>query len=143
MIFVTTDSVLRRRAFWWDVLAKETVQCGIPAGEVSIMRRDLKKLSPKDLESHMEKTFGEYCYHEASDQARPMNIEELQQVAKDPLICIGNHTHNHASLTQLDKRSAWLELSECQKHLLDIINETPQTLAYPNGRWSEDVAQMA
>jgi peptidoglycan/xylan/chitin deacetylase (PgdA/CDA1 family) len=72
-----------------------------------------------------------------------MTPEELKKFASDSLIVIGNHTHRHALLSQLNSDEIEDELHVCQNHLREITGINPQTLAYPNGRWNTKVANIA
>lgn len=143
LLFVTTDAMLRRRSYWWDVLAREAFRSGMSADQLSLKRRDLKKLNPADIEQQLETEFGEGCFQPRGDHDRPMMPEELTKFAADPLVAIGNHTHRHALLSQLNSDEADEELRVCQNHLRELTGRSPQTLAYPNGRWNAGVARIA
>ena len=143
LIFVTTDALVRRRAYWWDVVAKEGKQRGLMPAQMSELRRCLKKLPPKELETTMCSNFGATCYDDPSEEARPLTVDELRQLAQDKLVQIGNHTHCHALLPQLNEADVRWELQECQRTLTEITGDAPRALAYPNGRWNETVAQAA
>lgn len=143
LLFVTTDSMLRRRSYWWDVLAREAAQNGMSADQLSLKRRDMKKLKPADIEQQLETEFGEGCFQPQGDHDRPMTPEELTKFAADPLIAIGNHTHRHALLSQLNSDEVDEELRVCQHHLRELTGRSPRTLAYPNGRWNANVARIA
>jgi peptidoglycan/xylan/chitin deacetylase (PgdA/CDA1 family) len=143
LLFVTTDAMLRRRLYWWDVLAREAMQRGISTDQLSRMRLHIKSLKPADIERQIETVFGEGCYQPRGDHDRPMTPEELKKFASDSLIVIGNHTHRHALLSQLNSDEIEDELHVCQNHLREITGINPQTLAYPNGRWNTKVANIA
>jgi peptidoglycan/xylan/chitin deacetylase (PgdA/CDA1 family) len=143
LLFVTTDSMIRRQSYWWDVLARESLKTSLSVDQLSQKRRSIKTLKPLDIEQYLKGQFGQNCYHPQGDHDRPMTPEELKLLARDPLIAIGNHTHHHALLSQLNSNEIENELSECQNYLREIIDYCPQTLAYPNGRWSADVARIA
>ncbi len=143
LLFVTTDAMLRRRSYWWDVLSRETMKRGITTDQLSRNRLHIKGLKPADIERQIESVFGEDCYLPQGDHDRPMTPEELTKFASDPLIAIGNHTHRHALLSQLNLDEIEDELHVCQNHLREITGRNPQTLAYPNGRWNTNVTHIA
>lgn len=143
VIFVTTDALLRGRSYWWDVLARETARGGLEPTALSALRRDLKAGSPAEIEARLEKDFGPACFQPWGEHDRPMTQEELVGLAGHALIRIGNHTHRHALLAQLDQAQVCDELATCQRHLTEITGRAPSMLAYPNGRWNAMVAAEA
>ena len=143
LLFVTTDAMMRRQSYWWDVLAREALRADLSLGQLSQQRRRMKSLKPLDIEQHFKNQFGTNCYQPQGDHDRPMTPEELKAFASDPLIEIGNHTHHHALLSQLNLDEVESELQLCQNHLREITGSSPQTLAYPNGRWNSNVAHIA
>jgi peptidoglycan/xylan/chitin deacetylase (PgdA/CDA1 family) len=143
LLFVTTGPMIRRQSYWWDVLARESLKTSLSVDQLSQKRRRIKTLKPLDIEQYLKGQFGQNCYHPQGDHDRPMAPEELKLFARDPLIAIGNHTHHHALLSQLNSNEIENELSECQNYLREIIDYCPQTLAYPNGRWNANVTRIA
>lgn len=139
LLFVTTDTLLRQRCYWWDVLAREAA--GDP--QLSEKRRALKKLKPAEIEHELTQRYGDACFQPQGDHDRPLIADELREFARDPLITIGNHTHRHALLDQLSESEVREELQLCQQHLTDLLGEAPTTLAYPNGRWNSVAADEA
>lgn len=139
VLFVTTDALLRKRCYWWDVLAREA---GNSPG-ISQKRRALKKLKPAEIDAQLVAEFGEAAFTPRGDHDRPMTVEELREFASDPLITIGNHTHRHALLDQLTASEVSEELSTCGQALQEILGTRPDMLGYPNGRWSQETVAVA
>lgn len=139
LLFVTTDALLRKRCYWWDVLAREV---GNSPG-ISQKRRELKKLKPAEIDARLVAEFGEASFAPRGDHDRPMTVGELRDFAADPLISIGNHTHRHALLDRLAAGEVAEELSACAGALQEILGVRPDMLAYPNGRWSQETAGVA
>ena len=143
LVFVTTDAMMRRQSYWWDVLAREALRAGLSVDQLSRQRLRIKSMKPLDIEQHFKTQFGQNCYQPQGDHDRPMTPEELKAFAGDPLIAIGSHTHHHALLSQLNLDEVESELQLCQNHLREITGCSPQTLAYPNGRWNTNDAHIA
>ncbi|MES2597073.1 MAG: polysaccharide deacetylase family protein [Verrucomicrobiota bacterium] len=138
VLFVTTDALLRKRCYWWDVLVREA---GNTPG-ISQKRRALKKLKPAEIDAQLVAEYGEAAFTPRGDHDRPMTVEELCEFASDPLITIGNHTHRHALLDQLTASEVREELSTCGQALQEILGTRPDMLGYPNGRWSQETVAV-
>ncbi len=143
VMFVTTDALVRGRCYWWDVLARETARGGLAPEALSKLRKELKAGTHAQIEKHLEDAFGSDCFSPQGEGDRPLTPEELGRLSSHPLIAIGNHTHHHALLSQLPKGEAREELQTCQRLLQELTGKTPDMLAYPNGRWSPEVAATA
>jgi len=139
LLFVTTDALLRKRSYWWDVLAREAGH----SPSISAKRRALKQLKPGEIEAQLVAEFGEAAFAPRGDHDRPMTVEELHDFASDPLITIGNHTHRHALLDQLSTTEVNEEISNCGQALQEILGTRPDMLGYPNGRWNQETITVA
>ena len=62
-----------------------------------------------------------------------MTCEQLQEMARDPLVTIGAHTVSHAALARLDERTMRRELAYSRARLGELIGREPRHLAYPYG----------
>jgi peptidoglycan/xylan/chitin deacetylase (PgdA/CDA1 family) len=72
---------------------------------------------------------------------RMMTPAELCQLAAEPLVTIGNHTHAHELLDQLDSDRATATILEAQTLLEKWTGRRPVHFAYPNGNYvAETVA---
>lgn len=72
-----------------------------------------------------------------------MNEAELQTLAAEPLITLGNHTVDHTLLTSLPPTQANAQIADAQNFLARVIGTRPRTLAYPYGNWSPEIAAAA
>ncbi len=72
---------------------------------------------------------------DASDAARElcMTWGELREVAKDPLVAIGNHTISHYMLAKHPEAVARAEIAETQARISRELGVTPRHIAYPVG----------
>ncbi len=68
-----------------------------------------------------------------SHTIRPLTIAELQQLARSPLITIGNHTVSHPRLDRLTPAQAWQEIREARRQLSEWIGQEVRYFAYPYG----------
>lgn len=66
-----------------------------------------------------------------------LTVPELQQLAADPLITIGAHTHNHTVLSACSDAEAKSDLQENLDVLERLLGQRPEHFAYPNGQQSD------
>jgi peptidoglycan/xylan/chitin deacetylase (PgdA/CDA1 family) len=62
-----------------------------------------------------------------------MDWDELREVAKDPLVSIGNHTVNHFMLAKHPAKLALEEMADTQARIAAELNVIPKHIAYPVG----------
>lgn len=72
----------------------------------------------------------------------PMNITELTDLAKDPLVSIGGHTSNHAALRFLDVNSQREEIKSNKIWLQNLLNKPITGFAYPNGSYDSHTISL-
>lgn len=142
-IFVSSRMVETGRAFWWDVLHRQRRAQGVRYGEIAAEREALKSSPVAEIEARLERLFGEEAFRPAGDADRPLSVAELQELARDPLIEIGNHTHSHAILPLHGDREARAEIAACQERLERWTGRAPLAIAYPNGDADARIAAIA
>lgn len=62
-----------------------------------------------------------------------MNWDELREVARDPLVAIGNHTVSHYMLAKHSDAVARVEIADAQARIVRELKVTPRHIAYPVG----------
>ena len=139
--FISTEHVRLGKCFWWDVLHREHAARGTPAGEVDRRRQALKRLRTEEIESQLVAEFGPDALKPRGDVDRPFRPEELRAFAKHPLVRIGNHTANHAILTNYPDGEARQQVLRAQQWLREEIGVEPTAIAYPNGGSNEAVVR--
>ncbi len=70
----------------------------------------------------------------AGEEERLLTQEELQELARDPLITIGGHTMLHPVLSSLPHKEACQEIEQGRQRLTEMTGERPTLFAYPNGQ---------
>jgi len=71
----------------------------------------------------------------AADRIRPMTWAQLREVAADPLMTIGAHTHSHPELVGLADEEIADEMRAAAKRFHTELGFVPQHFAYPRGIW--------
>ena len=77
------------------------------------------------------------------DAVRPFTIAELKQFSREPYVHLGNHTHDHAILTNYSDEQVGEQIGTAQRELTEITGEMPKIISYPNGNCSESIVRIA
>jgi peptidoglycan/xylan/chitin deacetylase (PgdA/CDA1 family) len=142
-LFVSTDHVLEGKAFWWDVVERESLKRRVPQQQVNLLHDSLKKLRTADAEAFVQAEFGSRALRPLGDCDRPFTLSELREIAKHPLISLGNHTSNHDILTNYNAMEIRAQIESAQEIIGSIIGKAPDFIAYPNGEISDAVLEAA
>lgn len=71
-----------------------------------------------------------------------ISIEQLKEMAKDPLVTIGSHGVSHRVMTTLSVGEQELELVDSKKTLQRIIGKSVDVYAYPHGQFNSDTIKL-
>lgn len=71
-----------------------------------------------------------------------ISIEQLKEMAKDPLVTIGSHGVSHRVMTTLSVGEQELELVESKQTLQRIIGKSVDVYAYPHGQFNSDTIKL-
>lgn len=74
-----------------------------------------------------------------SDVDRPFRPRELREFARHTLVHLGNHTQDHAILTNYPPPERRAQIQNCQDSIEEMTGIRPRMIAYPNGNKSADV----
>lgn len=75
----------------------------------------------------------------AAERMRSMTWAQLREVAADPLITIGAHTHSHPDLVRLTDDEIAGEMRAAAGRFQTELGFVPQHFAYPRGIWDPRV----
>lgn len=140
---ISTNHVLAEKPFWWDVLYREWHKRGWQGDKLEGARAALKRLRTCDVEEQVIAEFGCAAFQTVSDIDRPFTAAELAKFAGHPLVHIGNHTCDHAILTNYSPAEVRDQIRGAQESLQRITGRFPAIMAYPNGNVSRPVLRAA
>jgi peptidoglycan/xylan/chitin deacetylase (PgdA/CDA1 family) len=143
VFFIASNYVLTGKPFWWDVLYRESHKRGHAGKKLEAARAALKRMRTCDAEEQVIAEFGGAAFQTVSDVDRPLTAAELATLAGHPLVRIGNHTADHAILTNYPPAEVREQIQGAQEALQVLTGRVPAILAYPNGNVSRPVLQMA
>lgn len=141
--FVTTKNIIENKSFWWDIIYKYRTKQGINLETIRKEQASLKNYKYSYIEDYITQNFGFESFKSWSDIDRPLNEYELKNLARNPFVSIGNHTHNHAILTNYNKEEIKEEFALSNKILFDITGIIPISTAFPNGNFNNLVLEVA
>jgi peptidoglycan/xylan/chitin deacetylase (PgdA/CDA1 family) len=143
VLFVSTDHVMQGKDFWWDVVERKARMSGAPRKQVQQLVERLKRLKTKEAEEQVRQQFGAHALQPVSDADRPLTPSELRDLASHPLISLGNHTMDHAILTNYSPAEVQTQIRGAQDAILAMTGKVPEIIAYPNGDQTPAIVEAA
>jgi len=143
VFFISTDHVRYGKAFWWDALYRESRKRARPAEEVRRLLAAYKQMKTAQIESEIGARFGKAALRPVSDLDRPFTAGELKKFSAHPLVFLGNHTRDHAILTNYSLAGLREQIWSCQEAIREISGKRPEIIAYPNGNCSPEIRTAA
>ncbi len=143
VFFISTKNVLENKSFWWDIIYKYRTKKGISLETIRKEQASLKSFKYSYIENYITQNFGTESAKPWSDIDRPLNEFELKDISQNPFVSIGNHTHNHAILTNYNKEEINEEFAVCNKALLNLTGRIPISIAFPNGNFNTLILEVA
>ncbi len=143
VFFISSNHVKLNKSFWWDVIYRLRSKSGVPKWKI---RRELEfvKLMRHDaIEAYVIKNFGEKALIPLGDVDRPFTPVELKKFAKEKYVHIGNHTSDHAILTNCTSEEMKAQIRGAQNMLYDMTGIIPEAISYPSGHCSAEVFTIA
>jgi peptidoglycan/xylan/chitin deacetylase (PgdA/CDA1 family) len=141
VVFVSTNHVCEQKNFWWDVLYRERTAQGATPRQIYNEAMHLKVLRSCELEAVLVERFGPSAFIPHGDIDRPFRPDELRALAGHPLVHLGNHTADHAILTNYTPEQAHDQIVRAQEALREMTGISPSVIAYPNGAHSRPILQ--
>lgn len=142
-IFVTTINIFETKSFWWDIIYKYRIKGHYSLESIRKEQIYLKKYKYPQIEKYIEENFGSKSFKPWSDIDRPFNKSEIKDISTSQYISIGNHTHNHAILTNYSDEEIKNEFITSNNLLLDLTGSKPNSIAFPNGNFNNSILNIA
>jgi peptidoglycan/xylan/chitin deacetylase (PgdA/CDA1 family) len=133
VFFISTDHVAENKCFWWDVLYREQTARGATPAQIYREGLGLKSRTTEQIEEDLKSRFGVDAFRPRGDIDRPFTPAELCDFARQPNVHLGNHTANHAILTNYSLEEVGTQVRRAQESLTAMTGVSPCAIAYPNG----------
>ncbi len=133
VFFISADHVQQGKCFWWDVLYRERMAQGVGGRKIWREGVSFKSLRTDQIEAKLSSIFGPRAFEPRGDIDRPFSEAELKEFAASPFVHIGNHSANHAILTNYSDEEMRRQVIGAQESLAAMTGRVPIAIAYPNG----------
>lgn len=143
VFFISSDHVREGKAFWWDVAFRECRKRGKTNKEIRNTVTGYKRYKTEEAESGLRKEFGKDALRPLGDLDRPFTPDELREFAGHHLVSLGNHTKNHAILTNYSLAEVRGQIQDGQDAIRQMTGNIPEMISYPNGHSSPEIQQAA
>jgi len=141
--FISTDHIKNNKCFWWDVLYRERIKLDNSLKDIQHEQKNLKSKTSKEIEKYLKDLFGDESFIPLSDIDRPFTPSELMEFSKEKYVFLGNHTNDHAILTNYSSNEVKKQVLSAQTTLKDITGLTPIIISYPNGGYSKEIIRIS
>jgi peptidoglycan/xylan/chitin deacetylase (PgdA/CDA1 family) len=142
IFFISAEHVRDNKCFWWDVFYRERLAQGATERQIYRETVELKSLRTEEIESRLVDRFGPNTLNPRGDIDRPFTPTELRQFAANPYVHLGNHTANHAILTNYTADEIRAQIKRGQESLSEMAGVTPIAIAYPNGAHTNQIVDI-
>lgn len=139
--FISANNVLENKCYWWDVLYRERLAQGGHPRQLYHEIIAMKSMTTEQIEQQLIARFGRQALVPRSEIDRPFTPDELREFSRDPHVHIGNHSANHAILTNYAQPDMIAQIKNAQESLQAITGVAPIAIAYPNGAHSPAILQ--
>src|SRR5690606_28488566 len=132
----------QQKCYWWDVLYRHRLAEGDSEQQAHEEGLAMKSWRTDELEGDLIARYGSDDLKPRGDHDPPYTDDELAEFAKHPLVHLGNHTTDHAILTNYAPEQVREQVLGAQDVLREITGRAPTTIAYPNGDESDVVVDI-
>lgn len=139
LFFISPNFVKQNKSFWWDVLYRKRHKQGLSIKNIYREGKKLKTKTHGQIERYLIERFGAKSLNPIGDMDRPLTERELQNFAKEKHVFIGNHTLDHAILTNYPEAEIRYQIVTAQQELFAITGIRPASFSYPNGSYSPSI----
>ncbi len=143
VIYLSTGHIEKGKSFWWDVLYRERMKSGVSARKLLFEKQKFKSMTNEEIERYMIGNFGEKSLRPICDIDRPFAPSEIGGLSRVAAISWGNHTSEHAILTNYPADKVRTQISGANRRICEMTGEMPISIAYPNGLYSAEIVAIS
>lgn len=137
LFFISTNHVRQNKCFWWDALYRELTTRGQPPHRVHDEIVSVKAKRTEEVEAELKSRFGPDVLTPRGEVDRPFTPAELREFAGHPRVHLGNHTADHAILTNYTSEEIGRQIRQAQADLREMTGVESVAIAYPNGAYND------
>jgi peptidoglycan/xylan/chitin deacetylase (PgdA/CDA1 family) len=141
--FISSNHVLENKSFWWDIIYRERKKRNTPIEKIKAEILSMELKNPVEIELYIINSFGKNAFQPFGDIDKPFSPSELKIFANERFVSLGNHTSNHAVLSNCSPDEIKTEMDTCQQFLYNLTGKSPVIISYPCGWYSKEIAAYA
>jgi peptidoglycan/xylan/chitin deacetylase (PgdA/CDA1 family) len=139
VFFISANHVKYNKSFWWDALYRGRIKEGAAIKKITEEIEQLKIKKNGEIETYLTREFGEKWSEPKSDIDRPFNLSELKDFSQERHVFLGNHTNDHALLTNYTSDEIMSQIIGAQDTIFKATGIMPSIISYPSGKYSEKI----
>lgn len=143
MFFISTNHIKFNKAFWADVVFRYRKKQGINEKKILEEQLFLKTKKHDFIDKYLVDSFGRGSLTPICDVDRTFTPAELKIFSKEKFVSIGNHTTDHAILTNYETDEARMQIVQAQNDLVEMTGKLPDYISFPNGNHNDAVIRLA
>jgi peptidoglycan/xylan/chitin deacetylase (PgdA/CDA1 family) len=140
-VFVSAAHIQRNERFWPDALWIGAASAGWSRSRMLATLRRLTRLPYQEAVRFLNAEFGNAILRPSGFLDRPLDLNELQVLARSPLIEIGCHSFEHTILHPRPPEFVRQQLLRSIDFLSASTGVRPTAIAYPNGVYSNSLTE--
>lgn len=141
--FISVNHIIEYKSFWSDVMYREARKRGTSVQKILGEIERFKTWKHEKIEKYLQNEIGEKAFVPLGEIDRPFTLSELKDFSKEPFVFLGNHTCNHAILTNYSTTEIKQEIIEAQKGIHSVTGVYPKAISYPNGNYSKEIIRIS
>jgi peptidoglycan/xylan/chitin deacetylase (PgdA/CDA1 family) len=141
IFFIASNHVLNNEAFWWDIIYR-LKDYGVSSRRIAFYKKLMKNMNPIQVKEYIKSKLSNEIFIPRNEYDRPFNENELKDFSIKPYVIIGNHTADHAVLTNCSNDEVKYQIEKAQNDLGNITDRLPKFISYPNGGYSNEIIEI-
>ncbi|QQS35543.1 MAG: polysaccharide deacetylase family protein [Ignavibacteriales bacterium] len=143
LFFISTNHIKQNKAFWVDVAYRNRKKQGAGIQIISEEQVFLKSKKHDFIDKYLVENFGKDSLKPTCDIDRTFTPSELKKFSEEKFVHIGNHTTDHAVLTNYEIDEAKDQIVNAQNDLLQITGKLPDYISFPNGNHNDELVRVS
>ncbi len=143
VFFISTGHIKKQKSFWWDAVYRGYSGQARSISEVGGSIEAYKRLKTHDVELLLTEALGDSALLPIGDIDRPFTPAELSEFSRHKNVYLGNHTQDHAILSNYSTAEIREQMMMAQQDLKDMTGQDVSIIAYPNGNSSRQIRRLA
>ncbi len=139
VFYISANHVRFGQPFWWDVLYRERTRRGLAPDLMEREKAMLKGWTHDRIAQYLDAEFGASALKPVGDLDRAFTPAELRHFGSHPQVVLGNHTADHAILTNYPDAGIASQIGEGRDAIETMSGIRPDSISYPNGNYDARV----